>query len=67
MNNNISEYDKEPVYYCSRCLSLEIKADIGDYCYCDKCGSTGIEQTSIFEWERMYKDRYGRKFLENKF
>ena len=66
MNNEICEYDQEPVYYCPRCLSLEIKTDIADYCYCDKCGSTRIETTSIFEWERLYKDRYGFKFLENK-
>ena len=66
MNNQICEYDQEPVYYCPRCLSLKIKADIADYCYCDNCGSTRIEQTSIFEWERIYKDRYGFKFLENK-
>ena len=40
--------------------------DIADYCYCNKCGSTRIETTSIFEWERMYENRYGFKFLENK-
>ena len=63
------EYNKIPVHYCSDCLSLAVVTVAGmeDACYCDKCGSTGIEQTSIFEWERMYKDRYGCKFLENKF
>ena len=67
MNNKICEYDKEPVYYYTRCLSLEIKADIADYSYCNKCGSTRIETTSIFEWERMYEARYGCKFLENNY
>ena len=67
MNNQICKYDQEPVYYCPRCLSLKIKADIADYCYCDQCGSTRIETTSIFEWEHMYKNRYGLKFLENNF
>ena len=66
MNNEICEYDQEPVYYCPRCLSLRIKADIADYCYCDNCGSTRIETTSIFEWEHMYENRYGFKFLKNK-
>lgn len=59
------EYDKEPVYYCPRCLSLEIKADIADYCYCDQCGSTRIETISISKWEHKYKEMYGVKFLEN--
>lgn len=65
MNDQICEYDKEPVYYCPRCLSLEIKSDIGDYCYCNKCGSTTIKTTDIFKWEEMYEARYGTKFLEN--
>ena len=60
------EYDKEPVYYCVRFLLLKIKADIADDCFSDQCGSTRIETTSIFEWEHMYKNRYGLKFLENK-
>lgn len=64
MNNQVCDYDKEPVYYCPRCLSLRIKADIADYCYCDICGSTRIQTTSIQEWESMYKTRFGVKFLE---
>lgn len=33
--------------------------------YCDECGSTNIEQCSIQEWEKLYKERYGHNFLEN--
>lgn len=58
MKQNKDDYNEEPVYYCSRCLSLAIKADIDDFCYCDKCGSTQIEQCDIFHWEALYRDRY---------
>ena len=61
MNNKICEYDKEPVYYCPRCLSLEIKADINTF------DRLKMLATSIFEWERMYEARYGFKFLENNY
>ena len=64
MDNLINDYDKEPVYYCPRCLSLRVKADIADYCYCDNCGSTTIETASIQEWETMYKLKYGISYLE---
>lgn len=63
--NQRCDYDQEPVYYCHRCLSLKIKADIADYCYCDNCGSTNIENADISEWENMYKGRYGFKFIDN--
>lgn len=63
--NQINDYDKEPVYYCHRCLSLKVKADIADYCYCDECGSTNVDTASIFEWDDMYKNRYGFSFMNN--
>ena len=44
------DYNNEPVYYCSECLSLKIR-DIDGTDYCDKCGSTNIEQIHIQEWE----------------
>lgn len=60
------EYDKEPVYYCTKCLSLGIRSmgDIIDYC--DDCGSTEIAQTDIHTWEAMYEKKYGTKFLNKK-
>lgn len=42
------EYNKEPVHYCAKCLSLRI-VGIDDFEYCDICGSTDIEECSIFE------------------
>ena len=56
------EYNNEPVYYCSECLSLKIR-DIDGTDYCDKCGSTNINQTHINEWEQMYVRKYNGNYL----
>lgn len=63
------EYNNEPVYYCKHCLSLKIigVAGMDDAEYCDECGSTNIEQTSIEEWEKLYKEKHGMTYLENKY
>ena len=63
------EYNQEPVYYCKHCLSLKIigVAGMDDAEYCDECGSTSIGQTSIEEWEKLYKDRHGIRYLENNY
>jgi hypothetical protein len=59
------DYDSIPVYYCKQCLSLKIKGvpSIPGMDYCDECNSTNIEQTTIEEWEKLYQQRYGYKFL----
>lgn len=56
------DYNNEPVYYCSECLSLKIR-DIDGTDYCDKCGSTNINQTHIYEWEQMYNKKYNGNYL----
>ena len=58
----INEYDLEPVHYCARCLSLNIKVIDSYMDYCDNCGSTDIETTDIFTWKEMYKKRFGKDF-----
>lgn len=62
----VEEYNKEPIYYCSKCLSLKIKGigKTNDFDYCDECGSTSIEKTNIEEWEKLYVQRHGHKYLE---
>lgn len=55
------EYNKEPVYYCSQCLSLKIKT-LGNTDYCDDCGCTQTKTTDIFTWRSMYKERFGKDF-----
>lgn len=59
-------YDAIPVYYCKQCLSLRIMdvPGIEDTDFCDNCNSTNIEQTDIQTWERLYQERYGRKYLD---
>lgn len=56
------DYNQEQVAYCKECLSLKILIldDITDYC--DDCGSTDIEYTDIKTWERLYEEKYNRKF-----
>lgn len=56
------DYNNEPVYYCTQCLSLRIRT-LEDTEYCDKCGSTNIEQTHIREWEHMYAKKYSGNYL----
>ena len=59
------EYNEVPVHYCTCCLSLDIRrSSEGDYC--DDCGSTDTWVTSIQEWEEMYKNSYGKNFLNLK-
>lgn len=58
-------YDEEPVLYCSQCLSLRVRAVEGTD-YCDKCGSTEIKEANIHDWEKMYGQRYGGKYLNEK-
>lgn len=60
------EYNKEPVFFCRRCLSLHIREDISIGDYCSTCGSTIVESTDIYTWETMYKNKYGIEFIKNK-
>lgn len=62
-----SDYNNEPVFYCKHCLSLKIRdAGLPDLLYCDECGSAEVLSTNIKEWEDMYKEKYGFKYLEQK-
>lgn len=63
----IREYDEEPVTFCARCYSLKIKYEdsIGIDC-CEDCGSSDLQTASIEEWEKLYKGRYGHKYIEDK-
>lgn len=62
------DYNSEPVFYCKHCLSLNIKSvddslDADYLDFCDECGSTEIDTTDIYTWEKMYEQKYGRNFL----
>lgn len=60
------DYNSIPVLYCKNCLSLKIRnvSSIEDSDYCDECGSLNIEKTTIDEWEKLYINRYGHKYIE---
>ena len=61
------EYNNIPVHCCMECLSLKIMrvAGIDEACYCDECGCTDIGESSISEWENLYKKNHGFTFLNN--
>lgn len=60
---NTSEYNKEPVYYCKKCLSLKI-VDSDGLCFCDECGCIDIDKEPIFVWIKRYELKYDRKFFD---
>ena len=61
-----SEYNSEPVLYCSHCLSLRVMSipEIKDSDYCDECCRTDINKARIDEWEKLYVQKYGHKYIE---
>lgn len=58
------DYNKEPVFYCKKCLSLAIIAynEAGIEQYCNSCGSIDIATTSIEDWQTKYKERYNKEY-----
>lgn len=58
--------DEEPVYYCTKCLSLDIRTDSKKCMYCNSCGADvyKIDVTNFERWEELYEDKYGRKQIE---
>lgn len=64
-DDNIQDYNDEPVTFCARCYSLKIKyEETIDADYCTECGSLNTMTAPIEEWERLYADRYGKKYIE---
>lgn len=60
------DYNNEPVYWCSECLSLNIANVDDDVCFCNDCGAGSIEKGDIRQWDEKYRDKYGMAFLEKK-
>lgn len=72
-NKELSE--REPVKFCSLCLSLAVKIvevnkdndmDEKEIDYCSCCGQTSISEAHITEWEDMYEEKYGQRFITKK-
>lgn len=59
------DYNEDSVCYCKRCLSLAIRKipDVDGW-YCSECGNTELEESSIEEWESLYRSKHGREFLD---
>jgi len=63
------DYNNVPVTYCKTCLKLHIKetkVHEQTVTYCIDCGNTDLDETHISEWEDLYKDKYGKKFLDER-
>lgn len=58
-------YDEEPVWYCTSCLSLAIirQPDTEVPHYCKECSSTNIKTTDISNWRYIYSTKYGVDYL----
>lgn len=60
----VSDYNDDPVTYCKNCLSLNIRVLDDNNDFCDTCGHIETETTDIFTWEKMYEEKYNKKFLK---
>lgn len=60
---NKKEYNEDEVHYCDDCLSLKIKTIDEKISYCCNCGGTDINHGNIFDWEKLYQNKYKKKFL----
>lgn len=62
--DQINDYDLEPVAFCAKCFSPKIKHESSlDIDYCADCGCSEINEASVYEWESMYERRYGHKYV----
>jgi len=62
---DLNEFDLEPVSYCPKCYSLKIGyiPGVDDSDYCMDCGCVDIARCQIQDWEKLYEDRYGHKYV----
>lgn len=52
------QYDEEPVFYCTKCLSLKILSIEGlDMCYCGKCGTVEVDTTDIHTFKKLEREK----------
>ena len=62
--DKIKDYDSEPVVFCAKCFSLNIKhEDSLDMDYCGDCGCSSIGEALIEDWEALYEKKYGKKYV----
>jgi hypothetical protein len=72
--NSQEEYNKQPVHYCARCLSLKVLrwSPKLNASYCGDCGNTVIPVLRYHEgegiypieiWQDMYEDMYDKPYV----
>ena len=64
-----NNYNDIPVFWCNRCLSLDIisidnSSKYASDKYCDKCLSTDVTVGHIFQWLEMQPKRFYRNLKE---
>jgi len=63
--------NSEPITYCKTCLSIKIKT-VGfedtekEVDYCVDCSNTEMGEAHVSEWEDLYEEKYGERFLTEK-
>ena len=63
-----NKYNEDPVFYCKHCLSLKIRdAGLPELLYCDECGSTEVLSANIKQWEEIYKEKHGFRYLDKNY
>jgi hypothetical protein len=65
---NKDSYDDDPVFYCKRCLSLNIRPMpvVDNQDYCADCSSADVGQTDIETWKKMYEEKYGHPYVQKR-
>ena len=68
INRYNNKYNDAPVFYCKHCLSLKIRdAGLPELLYCDECGSTEVLSANIKQWEEIYKEKHGFRYLDKNY
>lgn len=64
----MKEENSDPIWYCSRCLSLAVVQDKRGVLTCGHCGAgpKHIDFCDYDRWEQLYQIRYGRKQVEKR-
>lgn len=58
------EYNNEPIYFCSECLSPAVVFDESeDRDVCKDCGGINITRASLEVWEEKFGNVYGVSYL----
>lgn len=60
------EYNKEPLIYCEKCLSLmfdEVKVNGKSIYQCSRCGNRSVRKDNTFNYSKRHKAKYGKTII----